>query len=358
MKNKIIKILSIISCVVIIAVCIFAFPASAAVGDVVWSCKSMDLFFQKDSSFGSDDFTFTVIQPSWATAEVYGANSTVVTKLNNTGLFVGGKLQFPTVDSSAYYRLGLPLTFSDMRNDLRPTQVVINFYNSDNKVVRQIGSSQYSTYVEPVWGIETRTFDLVFVTSGSDLNDFEYIDIFITVENFNATNSYLYFGIYKDFALTITETLSQDTQAIINNQNENTDKILNGGSDNPHYEKPDSSAAQQQDQLTQDIESSTSEGVESANNLFSSFNGLLGGGSHIANGLMAVTAFMNEFLGVPWLSGIITFGLTLGIFSFLLGMGFFISGFARGVKSGEYSLNKEKRAAYRESQRAARSRRY
>lgn len=358
MKKNIIKILSVISVVVIISICIFAFPASATVGDIVWTKYSMDDLFSKDTDFGSDDFEFTIIQPDWASANVYDVNSAIVSKLNTSGLFVGGKLLFPTVDSSKIYNVRLPFTFTDMRYDLRPVQVILNFYDSDRRVVRQVGMSNFIDATESVYGIRMRTFNFNFNIAGTELNKCQYIDIFITVDNFVSEEQYIYFGVYKNNGLSIRETLSEDTQAIINNQNENTDKILNGGSDKPHYEEPDSSAAQQQDQLTQDIESSTSEGVDSANNLFSSFNGLLGGGSHIANGLMAVTAFMNEFLGVPWLSGIITFGLTLGIFSFLLGMGFFISGFARGVKSGEYSLNKEKRSAYRESQRAARSRRY
>ncbi len=97
----------------------------------------------------------------------------------------------------------------------------------------------------------------------------------------------------------------------------------------PKYSAPDSSAADKQDQLTGQIENSTSEGIKATNNMFSSFNSLLGSDSSIYRGLLSVTAIMNEFINIDFLDSLLNFSLVLGIFSFLLGMGFFISKFAR-----------------------------
>lgn len=211
---------------------LFLVPASAAVGDIVWNKYSMDDLFSKDTDFGSDDFEFTIIQPGWASANVYDVNSAIVSKLQTSGLFVGGKLLFPTVDSSKIYQVRLPLTFTDLRYDLRPVQVIINFYDSDRRVVRQVGMSNFSDSTESVYGIRMRTFNFSFNIAGSELNKCQYIDFFITVDNFVSDEQYIYFGVHKNNGLSIRETLSEDTQAIINNQNQNTQDIINNNNAN------------------------------------------------------------------------------------------------------------------------------
>lgn len=339
MKNKIIKILSVISVVVIISICLFAFPASAASSEdlLVFSVTNWRGYVPYTYLGFFDDAAGSLDQLHYYRLD--GGSSDYVLRFDIPKVaYKGDKFVFS----------GEIIVHESIKT-FTPTCSVPS--------TLQLISSHF---IDP----ETAEgfYKMNFVLSATIPADTVEFDAFISITSSPAQNGFylrkVNYSLNGDPSFSINENADKNTSDIINNQDDNTDKIINGGSDSPNYEVPDSSAAQQQDELTQNIESSTSEGVDSANNLFSSFNGLLGGGSHIANGLMAVTAFMNELLGVPWLSGIVTFGLTLGIFSFLLGMGFFISGFARGVKSGEYSLNKEKRAAYRESQRAARSRRY
>lgn len=151
----------------------------------------------------------------------------------------------------------------------------------------------------------------------------------------------------------ITSNQDQNTDEIIQNQEQNTDKILNGGHEEPPYSAPDTSAADEQKELTENIEASTSTGVSTSNNLFAAFNGLFGSDGHIYKGLMSITAIMNEFLGIDFLSPMITFALVLGLFAFLLGMGFFISSAAstaRGAHYGKRDISLRNRS-YKDAER-------
>lgn len=149
--------------------------------------------------------------------------------------------------------------------------------------------------------------------------DFFFEDFSVWDYNFTALNDHDYSlgaGFYDDVSFTI-----------------------NNDPTNPKYTPVDPSASNQQQALTEQIESAGQAGTNEASNLFSNFDSLVGESGRIYNGLMAATTILTEWLGVEFISPVVNFSLTLGIFSFLIGMGFWVG---HGLRSGRDYADKKK----------------
>lgn len=149
--------------------------------------------------------------------------------------------------------------------------------------------------------------------------------------------------------LTTIETDLDDVNSELDRIESNTDdleskldKIIsildNKNQDTP---KPDTSTTDDYNSKEQELIGGTSAGRDEANTVFTDFNSTLS--DNVGRGLLAVSAIMKEFIGfsgLSWLSSLLYFSLGLGIFGFILGMGFFLL---------SASASKEARSNARES---------
>lgn len=116
----------------------------------------------------------------------------------------------------------------------------------------------------------------------------------------------------------ITANQNQNTQEIIQNQQQQTDSILNGGSDEPPYSAPDTSDVDQMHESEDYIIEQTSTGRNNAVSVFTGVGSVLSDTS-FSNGMLFVSSFFNEFFGISWLNSIGSISLALGLFAFIIG---------------------------------------
>ncbi len=138
-----------------------------------------------------------------------------------------------------------------------------------------------------------------------------YFETFINLDNIYIT------------AYTEEEALAN---GIIDNQNQNTDKILNGWDNAPPV---DSSSVNNHNQIENEINANNQQGITDTKGLFSNFN--LSNGN-IGRGLLAVTQIFNNLTAVGWLNELLQYGLIIGIFGFILGTTQLIRSFIGGRK--------------------------
>lgn len=114
---------------------------------------------------------------------------------------------------------------------------------------------------------------------------------------------------------------------ILNNKNQSTPK-------------PDTSTTDDYASKEEALIGGTAAGREEANTVFTDFNSTMS--DNVGRGLLAVTAIFKEFTNISWLDSLIKFSLALGVFGFILGMGFFLvsSSANREARSERKQVNK------------------
>lgn len=98
----------------------------------------------------------------------------------------------------------------------------------------------------------------------------------------------------------------------------------------PIYDPPSRDAIDEEQQLMTNIENSLEPGTNEVEDLFSNYDSLFGESGHIYKGLLSASNMVSSWLGIDFISPVVTFSLLLGIFSFLLGSAFLIT---RSLKS-------------------------
>ena len=117
------------------------------------------------------------------------------------------------------------------------------------------------------------------------------------------------FGFYKDSPITIY--LGPDTSE--------EDYLLNGGHSSSPYQPFDKSALDENDKISASIDSDTSSSRSDTISFFNNFGDFLNTENSIQKGLLAVSKIFTEFFSVLWLSDLVRFGLAVGAFSFVIG---------------------------------------
>lgn len=110
--------------------------------------------------------------------------------------------------------------------------------------------------------------------------------------------------------------------------------------ENLNTPKPDTSTTDDYAAKEEALIGGTAAGREEANTVFTDFNSTLS--DNVGRGLLAVTAIFREFTNISWLDSLIKFSLALGVFGFILGMGFFLvsSSANREARSERKQVNK------------------
>lgn len=121
---------------------------------------------------------------------------------------------------------------------------------------------------------------------------------------------------------------TQDTDKLLENQEQYQDEILNGWQPDDDVDF-DSSLNDDYSDLDKELIDSTADGRAEADEVFDNFDSLLeteddnpetpASHNHLTNGLLCVTAIFNEFTKIDWLHNILTFSLALGVFAFVIG---------------------------------------
>lgn len=121
---------------------------------------------------------------------------------------------------------------------------------------------------------------------------------------------------------------TQDTDKLLENQEQYQDEILNGWQPDEDIDF-DSSVNDDYSDLDKELIDSTADGRAEADEVFDNFDSLLeteddnpetpASHNHLTNGLLCVTAIFNEFTKIDWLHNILTFSLALGVFAFVIG---------------------------------------
>lgn len=202
-------------------------------------------------------------------------------------------------------------------------------------------------------------FDGSFIDSKGNLIPFESSYFYITKSTYYPTDTT---QIYVDFEVTVsTAGLPEDSclssfSPVLHIDNigevsslESTAvgigffnpglTVRNGSQENaPIYKSPDRTALDKENQLTAQIENQTSQGVNETENMFDNFDSLFGQSGHLYKGLVSVSNMVSTWLGIEFLSPVVSFSLTMGIFAFLLG-----SAIALGysIKASRVRVNKE-----------------
>lgn len=139
-----------------------------------------------------------------------------------------------------------------------------------------------------------------------------------------------------DFAPLKDPNIPSDTEQIINNQNQNADKVTNGWQSN---NQPNTDSIGNLNDVENGINQSTQGGRDNVNNTFSNFS--ITSNSSVGKGMLAFTNIAKEFLGLTGFSEIINFGLVLGLVAFLLGVSATWSGVSRSARQQGYKQGYE-----------------
>ncbi len=111
-----------------------------------------------------------------------------------------------------------------------------------------------------------------------------------------------------------------NTNAILDNQNQNTDKILNGWESESNV---DTESVDEHNELDNTISNNNQIGMNEAKDLFTNFS--FNDGGSVYRGLLAVTNVFNKFSNIPLFSNILKYSLVTGLFAFVIGMTVFVA---------------------------------
>lgn len=115
----------------------------------------------------------------------------------------------------------------------------------------------------------------------------------------------------------ITDNADKNASEIQQNQDENTSKITNGWNSDT---STDTTTTDDYADKESGLIDSTSDGRKEATSIFKNFDLLITDGV-ISRGLLFCTTVFKTFLDIPWFGNLVKFGLALGIFAFVIGMG-------------------------------------
>ena len=113
----------------------------------------------------------------------------------------------------------------------------------------------------------------------------------------------------------IIDNQNQNTDKVTANQDKNTEEIKNGWQNDKELDKSKTDEYQNKEQELMD---GTAEARASSVNFLNNFGGLLNDTS-ISKGLLAVSSIMTQFFNIGWLSGLVNFALSIGAFAFIIG---------------------------------------
>lgn len=140
----------------------------------------------------------------------------------------------------------------------------------------------------------------------------QYFSRFVfSVDNSTTSEIYIYLS-DVNFRL-----VDPTAAAITENQDKNTDKILNGGHDSPQYNGADEQAVNDYKQAEKSVMDKISGGLDDAADLFSGFTGIISPGAF--TGLSVVSTYMERLIDIPHIGLLVRVALILGLFSFVIG---------------------------------------
>lgn len=318
MKNKILKILSVIV-VIILCVSVFCIPVLADDFNDVSNYQVIKIY----NDYGNMNFSssiFSLHDPfpddsyvcDFITYNIYPAYNAYNIDFDFPDTFSNG--QIITVSGAfclSQYTTSFTINFGSFTN-------VQLFDSSCKKMYNELDSYTYYYYVP---------FSYTFEVSNVSLAKLDKIFF-----NYRGSAPLYSFGISNlsfQSSIDVDGIVSGATNNIINNQNnnasniqanqdKNTNKIINGGRDNPGYSSVDKSATNDYQAKEEEINNHTANARSSTINFFNNFGGLLND-TPVSGGLLAVSKIMTEFFNIGWLSGLIQFALGLGAFAFILG---------------------------------------
>lgn len=122
---------------------------------------------------------------------------------------------------------------------------------------------------------------------------------------------------------------NSNSQAIQNNQDKNTDKIIQNQEENQseitngwqQEANPDTSVTDDYGQKDAELQEATKQGRSETVSIFNSFGSLFQSDGHLYKGLLSVSAIFTEFLKIEWVGSILNFALAIGVFAFVIGTG-------------------------------------
>ena len=214
-----------------------------------------------------------------------------------------------SVDSGGNLWVGLNYTQigSNVEDDLFLSCVIIDQdgsmrlgTSSAGKAGIYVGSNYVSIKAYNCLGT-FRGGDVVF-RYGNDINVINRLDDIISA---------LQFGNHQ-----VIDNANQNAQQIQQNQNENTDKVLNGWDSSG--KSPDTTTTDDYHDKEQEVFNSTASARSSVVSMFNNFGSLLND-TPVQRGLLACSKIMTEFFSIGWVAGIVQFALTIGAFAFIIG---------------------------------------
>lgn len=165
---------------------------------------------------------------------------------------------------------------------------------------------------------DTTSKDFTYPTSLQIVGVHAYGNCDVTIDISGATKEF-YVLYAEDGAIynAIRNGQQDQTDQIKENQDKNTDKIINGGHDSPQYSGSDESAVNDYQQAEKSVMDKISGGLDDAADLFSGFTGIISPGAF--TGLSVVSTYMEKFMRIPHIGLLVRVALTLGLFSFIIG---------------------------------------
>lgn len=122
----------------------------------------------------------------------------------------------------------------------------------------------------------------------------------------------------------------ETTQEIIQSQQEQTDKILNGGHDSPDFEDyEDNSTINDTEAAEKEAQDNAAEGIEDFNVLGSTIDNLFQNDSGIFRGISAMSYVVSNVIGESWVNEILIISLYIGLFAFVVNAVSMVVRFAR-----------------------------
>lgn len=117
----------------------------------------------------------------------------------------------------------------------------------------------------------------------------------------------------------LEQAQKEATDNIIQNQQEQTDKILNGGHDTPQYDDYESnSTITETEEKEQQAQDNANHGVDRYNELGNTIGNLFNNDSNIFNGVSAMSYVVGQVIGESWVNSLLIIALYIGLFAFVV----------------------------------------
>lgn len=335
MKKTIYKFLIVFSCLLVIILSLFSVSAATIVqgeGAVV------------NDSLKVDGVGWTIIRNNtdYAGAELYIAEQ-------NNGL----TLFFYFVDPGYGFRPGdivqIYLPMKVTRNILQDKTVNVKAtaqFHIDASCCSFIKDFGSGTRRDSLLEVNQRA-DTTFATSGGrefmnfnwgnsiDFSYDEYVFLIryeITDYSTSANHVYL-----TNVNFDIESGTDYLADKIIDNENKNHNELIHGGTD---YGDVDGSAVQGYGSAEAELNNVTAQAQSDSVSFINNFGNIFGS-SHIHKGLLSVSAIFKEFFAINWMSDVLSFGLGLGCFAFILGSSYLV--ISRVSSNERYKEARERR---------------